>query len=344
MNDKILFQKIINRNNHINMSLNDRYKKRNLILINSRNSTNSNTLSTYSTLKKIEDLKRKYNHMNFQQKMNLKNNYINIIKLKKKYFSKDKEKENNNNINLITREENSARNNKSLTKFSIQSTDKLSLINKTFDKNSNFNTYLNTVDNEIMNNFDKNILRKSNEINYQVKSKINNLNKNKMINLNLKILKNNSEQNNKTIREEFLKFGKSIKKILDENDINENNKNELDENHNQRTKSVCPIKKRINILSSVKNQIKKINKDLFKENEKNNNTNISVDSQSDLEFKHIKPMIMNENYIKENYFKEEQKDKYANDSLLKPILIRSLPRPKLNIPKYPTFFHKFSKM
>ena len=183
-----------------------------------------------------------------------------------------------------------------------------------------------------------------------------------MINLNLKILKNNSEQNksmtnkifllfilkeeynNKTIREEFLKFGKSIKKILDENDINENNKNELDENHNQRTKSVCPIKKRINILSSVKNQIKKINKDLFKENEKNNNTNISVDSQSDLEFKHIKPMIMNENYIKENYFKEEQKDKYANDSLLKPILIRSLPRPKLNIPKYPTFFHKFSKM
>ena len=83
---------------------------------------------------------------------------------------------------------------------------------------------------------------------------------------------------------------------------------------------------------------------MFKENEKNNNTNISVDSQSDLEFKHIKPMIMNENYIKENYFKEEQKDKYANDSLLKPILIRSLPRPKLNIPKYPTFFHKFSKM
>ena len=48
---------------------------------------------------------------------------------------------------------------------------------------------------------------------------------------------------------------------------------------------------------------------------------------------------MKENSI-EDYFKEEKKNYISNDKLLKPVLIRSLPRPKLNIPKYPSFFFK----
>ena len=81
---------------------------------------------------------------------------------------------------------------------------------------------------------------------------------------------------------------------------------------------------------------------MFKENEKNNNSNISIDSQTALDFKHIKPVIMKENSIEE-YFKDEQGNKYTQDNLSKPVLIRSLPRPKLNIPKYPSFFYKLSK-
>ena len=166
--------------------------------------------------------------------------------------------------------------------------------------------------------------------------------------LNLKMLKNYSEQNTKTIREEFLKFDKSIKNFLDENNLDNNYENRKTDNDNinlnqKRSKSERPIKERINILTSVKNKIKKMNKDLFKENETNENANVSIDSQLDLDFKHIKPKIMKENSI-EDYFKEEQKNnKYTGDALLKPVLIKSLPRPKLNIPKYPSFFHKFSK-
>ena len=233
---------------------------------------------------------------------------------------------------------------KSNNNFFIQSTDKLSLINKSLDKNSNKKLYLNTDTEQLDNNFitisDYNRLEKSHEINYQIKSKT----VNKMNKLNLKMLKNYSEQNNKTIREELLKFGKNIRQYLNENNLDEyNDKKDNEFNSinvsNHRSKSVRPIKERINILASVKNKIKKINKDLFKENEKNDNSNISIDSQVDINFKHIKPLIMKENSI-EDYFKEEKKNYISNDKLLKPVLIRSLPRPKLNIPKYPSFFFK----
>ena len=145
------------------------------------------------------------------------------------------------------------------------------------------------------------------------------------------------------LREELLKFGKNIKQYLNENALDEHNENKQDNDNTiinkHKSKSVRPIKERINILASVKNRIKKINKDLFKENEKNENPNISIDSQIDINFKHIKPLIMKENSI-EDYFKEEQKNNTLKDNLLKPVLIRSLPRPKLNIPKYPSFFFK----
>ena len=142
------------------------------------------------------------------------------------------------------------------------------------------------------------------------------------------MLKNNSERNNKTIREELLKFGKSIENFLNENNSIDNTKQVEDDNYfidktKPRTKSLCPIKERINKLTSVKKKIKKINKDFFKENEKNNISNISFDSQAALDFKHIKPKIMKENSIEE-YFKEELKDKNIKEHLSKPVLIRSL--------------------
>ena len=333
MKDNIFFQKSKNENNHRNMSLNERYHKRNLTLINT---SNSKTLSTFSTLRKIEDLKKKYINMNFQQKKNLKNIFKKITQLNNKYNSiesfKSKTLETETNYN----------NSKSKNIFLIQTTDQLSLINPNLETYSNSNLYLNSNPN-INNDFlisEKNTLKKSNEINYQIKSKINKFNRNKINRLNLKMLKNYTEKNkyNKTIREELLKFGKKIRILLSENNFNHNK--ESDENHhfieknNYRNKSVCPIKERINKLASVKNKIKKINKDFFKENEKNNNSNISFDSQAALDFKHIKPKIMKDNSI-EDYFEEEKKDKISNNNLLKPSLIRPFPRPKLNIPKYP---------
>ena len=84
MKDNIFFQKSKNENNHRNMSLNERYHKRNLTLIKT---SNSKTLSTFSTLRKIEDLKKKYINMNFQQKKNLKSIFKKIKQLNNKYNS-----------------------------------------------------------------------------------------------------------------------------------------------------------------------------------------------------------------------------------------------------------------
>ena len=331
MENKTFFQKF-NENNKGIMSSNDRYNNKNLILINTSNSNSS----AFSNIVKIENLKKKYNRMNLQQKLNLKNTYNKILNLKKKYNSND-------NLKKINTEPSNKENVMKLNNnFLIQTTDKLSLINKSLDKKSMTKLYLNT-DNIQLDNCltisEYNRLEKSHEINYQIKSKT----VNKMNKLNLKMLKNYSEQNNKTIREELLKFGKNIKQYLNENALYEHNENKQDNDNTiinkHKSKSVRPIKERINILASVKSRIKKINKDLFKENEKNENPNISIDSQIDINFKHIKPLIMKENSI-EDYFKEEQKNNTLKDKLLKPVLIRSLPRPKLNIPKYPSFFIK----
>ncbi len=323
MENKTFFQKFNENNKGIN---------KNLIVINTSNSNSS----AFSNIVKIENLKKKYNRMNLQQKLNLKNTYNKILNLKKKYNSND-------NLKKINTEPSNKENVMKLNNnFLIQTTDKLSLINKSLDKKSMTKLYLNT-DNIQLDNCltisEYNRLEKSHEINYQIKSKT----VNKMNKLNLKMLKNYSEQNNKTIREELLKFGKNIKQYLNENALYEHNENKQDNDNTiinkHKSKSVRPIKERINILASVKNRIKKINKDLFKENEKNENPNISIDSQIDINFKHIKPLIMKENSI-EDYFKEEQKNNTLKDKLLKQVLIRSLPRPKLNIPKYPSFFFK----
>ena len=117
------------------MSLNERYHKRNLTLINT---SNSKTLSNFSTLRKIEDLKKKYINMNFQQKKNLKNIFKKITQLNNKYNSiesfKSKTLETETNYN----------NSKSKNILLIQTTDQLSLINPNLETYSNSNLYLNS--------------------------------------------------------------------------------------------------------------------------------------------------------------------------------------------------------
>ena len=51
---------------------------------------------------------------------------------------------------------------------------------------------------------------------------------------------------------------------------------------------------------------------------------------------------MKDNSIEE-YFKEDQKKKNYNENISKPVLIKAFPRPKLNMPKFPSFFYKLSK-
>lgn len=221
------------------------------------------------------------------------------------------------------------------------------MVNKSWNKKPNYNLMLyttNNIDDELdsLLNNKKMKLQKSNEINYQIsseltkyKSKVNRIKINMINSYN-----NYIDKNNKNIRDEFLYLDKKINLLLKDDNINEkDNENENENDYlykNKRYKSECPIRDRIILLTDVKNQIKKINKDLYEENEKTQNS--SVDSEITLGFKHIKPVIKKENFYEE-YLKDDE-PKTENESISKPILIRSLPRPKLNVPNYPSFFHK----
>ena len=340
-----------NYNHCRNFNMNDRYFKKaftinnntNKINLTIQNNKNNNTISGKNTksisiseaIKKIENLKNKYNKLNFQKQINSKFVYKKILKLKKKYFSE------NNKVSNTENNLNSDKNNKNNNFFKIESTDKITMINKSWNKKPNLNLRLYSNDN-LCSNFnidisskDKKIkLQKRNEINYQIRSET----QSKTYNKNRFLYKNYSENNNKKIRDEFLYLDKKINLLLkDDDSINDKNYNEYFFK-NKRLKSVCPIKDRIILLTDVKNKIKKINKDSYEEIEKTQNSEFSLDSQITLGFKHIKPVIKKENFYQE-YLKDEE-PKEEIDRISRPILIRSLPRPKLNVPNYPSFFHK----
>ena len=345
MSYNLFLQKLSKDSNFRNFTLNERYSKRAFTLseniyqktnnlktnktISSKN--NQKTISISEAIKKIENLKKKYNKLNYQNQINNKNIYEKILTLKKKYFN-----ENNkiSNTEYIIDEENKIKNK---NMYKIETTDKISMVNKSWNKKKSYN-----IDerNDTPINDKKIKLQKSNEINYQISSESTKKNENikNRVN-NLKLYNNYFEKNNNNIRDEFLYLDKKINSLLKENDgINDNDNEHFYKN--KKNKSVCPIKERIYLLTDVKNKIKKINKDLYEdnENEKTQNSEFSIDSQMTLGFKHIKPIIKRENFYDE-YLKDDEPKK-ENETISKPILIRSLPRPKLNVPNYPSFFHK----
>ena len=357
MSYNIFLQKLRNDENHFrNYKLNDRYLKKAFTINNNTNKRNHNhtikntntisvknskSISISEAIKKMETLKNKYNKINFQKQINSKIVYKKILKLKEKYFNENNKVSNTEN-NLILE-----KNNKNDNLFKIESTDKITMINKSWNKKPNLNLRLFSNDNLDINfnidtpSIDKKIkLQKRNEINYQISSENQSktYNKNRVKN---NLYKNYSDINNKKIRDEFLYLDKKINLLLKDEDsddsINMKNNNEY-LYKNKRLKSVCPIKDRIILLTDVKNKIKKINKDSYEEIEKTQNSEFSVDSQITLGFKHIKPVIKKENFYKE-YLKDDE-PKTEIDRISKPILIRSFPRPKLNVPNYPFFFHK----
>ena len=349
MNYNIFLQKFEQGNRIRNLPLNERYLKKNFTLTKDSNITNINsiynkTISSKSSksisiseaIKKIENLKKKYNKLNFKKQINSKIAYKKILRLKNKYFSEN----NKNNNKIINTENNNIKNN---NKFQIESTDKITMINKSWNKKQSLDLLLQSNNNSDRhyNTYRSNKkirLQKSHEIYYQINSGTPQNSKRDKNRVNINSLKNYSENNNKNIRDEFLYLDKKINLLLKEDDNDNNNDNDDEFLYkNRRLKSVCPIKDRIILLTDVKNKIKKINKD-YEDNEKIQNSEFSIDSEINLGFKHIRPIIKKENFLNE-YFKDEDPKK-ENETISKPMLIRSLPRPKLNVPNYPSFFLK----
>ena len=361
MSHNIFLQKFRSTNKNPSLHINDRYFKIstnqgtlsnrlnsfNKNINNNKNNNNKNisefnskTISISEVIKKIENLKHKYNQINLQKKINSKMTYNKILYLKNKYFKSDK-KDTNLQYNSIKNVKNNNKLN-SYSLYKIESTDKISMINKSWNKNSNL--IIQTKENINENIFRKNgiiRLQKSNEINYQINSTPNNNSNNINIKnkFNIDVYKTYSNENNKNKRDEFLDLDKKINSLLNENQDsidNDNNTQDLYKTFNNRFNSKHSIKERIVLLTDVKKKIKKIYNNSYEENEKTHNS--SLDSQITLGFKHIKPIIKKENFFND-YLKDEE-PRIENETISKPVLIRSLPRPKLNVPKYPSFFNK----
>ena len=329
-----------------NYPLNERYFQKTLTLNKDSNITTYNKIFTKTiptktiksksiseAIKKIENLKKKYNKINYEKKINDKMIYNKILKLKNKYMNDDDNIISNTISNI----------NRNNMNFQIESTDKISMINKSWNKkNLKIQTNNNMANNNTIKNEKKIKLQKSNEINYQINSESPFVNKTEQNRVKTNLYQKYTDKNIKNIRDEFLYLDKKINLLLKEGDDNDNsneNENNVEELlfSNKRLKSVCPIKDRIILLTDVKNKIKKINKD-YEEVDKTQNSEYSIDSQINLGFKHIKPIIKRENFIEE-YFKDDEV-KNDNETITKPLLIKSFPRPKLNVPNYPSFFRK----
>ena len=329
-----------------NYPLNERYFQKTMTLNKDSNMTTFNKIFTKTipsktiksksiseAIKKIENLKKKYNKINYEKKINDKMIYNKILKLKNKYMNDDDNIISNTISNI----------NRNNMNFQIESTDKISMINKSWNKkNLKIQTNNTMANNNTIKNEKKIKLQKTNEINYQINSESPFINKTEQNRVKTNLYQNYTDKNIKNIRDEFLYLDKKINLLLKEDDDNDNsneNENNVEELlfSNKRLKSVRPIKDRIILLTDVKNKIKKINKD-YEEVDKTQNSEYSIDSQINLGFKHIKPIIKRENFIEE-YFKDDEV-KNDNETITKPLLIKSFPRPKLNVPNYPSFFRK----
>ena len=356
MSENIILKNFSNTYNKSKLNNKNKINKRTFTLINNistinhnhqnyrTNIINSRTISISEAIKKMEILKKKNNQLNLQKIINSKIEFNKMLNLKKQYLKQ---------MNIRSKTEHTLNPNKDSNKFNdnssslykIENTDKISMIHKS--RNKNINLLIQTI-----NNFDETIyiskkqkikLQKSNEIKYQINSEIKEKDKEKdsdkknRNNFTIKTYKNQSEINNKSLRNEFLNLDKRINEIL-KNDIDKNSNDDSQDliNDDKRFNSIQSIKQKICLLNDVKKEIKKMNKDSFEENEKTQNS--SFDSQINLGFKHIKPVIKKEKFF-EDYLKEDQPKK-EKDTISKPILIRSLRRPKLNVPNFPSFFYK----
>jgi hypothetical protein len=356
MSENIILRNFSNTYNSHKYHNKNKITKRTFNLINNLSTVNSNhknnrtniinsrAKSISEVIKKMEILKKKNYQLNLQKIINSKIEFNRMLNLKKQYL-KQMDIRSKTEHTLNPNKDSNKLNDYSSSLYKIENTDKISMINKS--RNKNINLLIETI-----NNFDETIyiskkqrikLQKSNEIKYQINSEIKEKDKEKdsdkknRNNFTIKTYKNQSEINNKSLRNEFLNLDKRINEIL-KNDIDKNSNDDSPDliNDDKKFSSIQSIKQKFCLLNDVKKEIKKMNKDSYEENEKTQNS--SFDSQINLGFKHIKPVIKKEKFF-EDYLKEDQPKK-EKDTISKPILIRSLRRPKLNVPNFPSFFYK----
>ena len=349
MSYNFLTQRFRLSNRNLNLHINDRYNTKPFTLESNSNNINKNnndenvnqknykTISNFDSIKKMEDLKNKYNQINIQKTIDSRIAYNKVLNLKKKYFKQNEDSNDHEIINNVK----SNRLNTSNNEYKIENTNKISMTNKSWNKKNNLSLQKDdNLNGHLYNSEKKRKLsyKKSKEINYHIKSMQNNDFKIFKNSFNINVYKNNFINSN-NFQEQFKNLDKRINNLLLKDEKKFVNNNEFKEEKlkdEKRNRSASSIKERIVLLTDAKREIKKIYKDSYEVND--NTQNSSNDSQITLGFKHIKPIIKKENLF-ENYFSEQKPNKKYNN-ISKPVLIKTLKRPKFEAPNYFSLFYK----
>ena len=325
MNDFKLLLKSqeISKNNHL--SINDRYKNESLSIKRENYNQATTLIKRNKIIHNIDKIKSKYGF--FTNSLNQKLTFHKIQMLKNKYLS--------NNIN-------------SNNNFNISNDEKFSINNNKINKNLFRSSSLQFVkeNNIIFNNFYKTLKNKKSTNIYEI------INKHKdilsqqrkmkeklLISKNEKVINSNNDTNKsqkfgqkfkylKNTREEYIIIDKKLKNLLKNDAFNKTKKREFN--------AIFPISKKINMLNELKKDIKNLSKKSFED------TSLTPKDTGPFFSAKKSDNFNNKSERKLNLFYEvfNEKNEYIDNEndIIKPILIKSLPKPKLDVPNYLNFY------
>ena len=321
------FLEKINHKNRINSILYDDINDK--LLSNQERKTSLNLLlSTRPEIKEnINKIKFKYGiiqNVMDQQKVQFK-----ISQLKKKYLEKSADKYKINSVNMISYINNNKK--------------KINYNNESFHNNNNNKIKVNSIDLERIKNsnssfYNNNYNNEKEKISLGLSSEqLMNIN-NSLINenQNIKQRKENDYENYvKSTRNDFYLIDKKVNEILKNERISSEKRTKFN--------NIYPISQRINMLNNVKNEIKIINRN-YDNNINNSSVSQFSNSFTTLGFKYINPKFKRSSIYSDIF--TNKIDEYGSfvfneiskeNELDKPVLIRGLSKPKLNIKRFSKF-------
>ena len=321
------FLEKINHKNRINSILYDDINDK--LLSNQERKTSLNLLlSTRPEIKEnINKIKFKYGiiqNVMDQQKVQFK-----ISQLKKKCLEKSADKYKINNVNMISYINNNKKKN-NYNNESFQNNNNNKIKGHSIDleriKNSNSSFYNNNNNNEK----EKISLGLSSEQLMNINNSLINENQ------NIKQRKENDYENYiKSTRNDFYLIDKKVNEILKNERISSEKRTKFN--------NIYPISQRINMLNNVKNEIKIINRN-YDNNINNSSVSQFSNSFTTLGFKYINPKFKRSSIYSDIF--TNKIDEYGSfvfneiskeNELDKPVLIRGLSKPKLNIKRFSKF-------
>ena len=287
-------------------------------------------LSSRPRLKEdINKIKLKYGYS--QQARDQRNIHDQISNLKNKYIKNSANKYKINNVNVI----------------SYVNKEEKKCFNRSESYQNNENNLIRRQSDDIVKMRDNTSFYNNNNNNEKEKLSpllsterlINNINNNNYSlneNQNIKEKKESEYENYlKNTRNDFYLVDKKVNEILQ----NER----LSPEKNNKFNNIYPISQRINMLNNIKNEIKVVNKN-FENTINNSSLSQASGSYTTIGFKYINPKIKKTSIYRDIF--ESKNDEYGSfysneiskdNEIEKPILIRSLSKPKLKVMRFSKF-------